>query len=288
VKDGEHSVGKNEPLFRVTLIRISSCKCALFFSLSHVIADGHTYYSLYSMLCSTISPRALIVQRKLDFDQQLDTAMNGNDAYSWCFTLGATINIIKTLLFAKKPKVLLIDLPLSKIESEKEKYISSLSNNNSNQSPPPFLSSNDIITSWYFKRCQCDMGIMNMNFRHRFPELTDDHAGNYEGLIAYQPNDFQYPYLIRQSLPLYHRVNKDIALPSFWSAIQTKVALISSWTTFYHEIQIPNAHHISHFPYFENRKIAFADFTIIFRPRAKELQLLSITRSFEQESLFFY
>jgi hypothetical protein len=284
VKEGGKVVGKNEPLFRVTMIRISSSKFALFFSLSHVIADGHTYYSLYSMLCATMKPRALIVQRKLDFSQRLEVVMKGNDTYSWFFSIGTTINIIKTLFFAKKPKVLVIDLPASKIALEKEKYNSSVLNNNEY---PSFISTNDILTSWYFKLSQCDVGIMAMNFRHRFPELTDDHAGNYEALIGFQPADFMSPYLIRQSLSLYHRINHEIALPSLWNSIYSKVALISNWTTFYHQIQIPQTHHIAHFPYFLNEKSGFADASVIFSPRAKELQFLSITRSFEPDKFLF-
>jgi hypothetical protein len=285
VKEGGKVVGKNEPLFRVTMIRISSSKFALFFSLSHVIADGHTFYSLYSMLCETITPRALIVQRTLDFSQRLETAMKGNDASNWGFSIGMAFNIMTTMLFSKKPETVLTDLPAEKIAAEKEKYASSsLPSINSNQKPS-FVSTNDILTSWYFKLCRCDVGLMAMNFRNRFSDLTDDHAGNYEALIAYQPIDFMSPSLIRQSLPLYHRVNKHIALPSSWRSLRTKVALLTNWSTFYHEIQIPNSRHLCHFPYDPNQNVVFADTSIIFCPRAKELQLLSRTISSEPETL---
>jgi hypothetical protein len=50
VKIAVQCINKDEPLFRVTLFKISDTKLALLFSLSHTLGDGHTFYTLYGML----------------------------------------------------------------------------------------------------------------------------------------------------------------------------------------------------------------------------------------------
>ena len=61
----------NELLFRVTLIKISQEKFALIFSISHVIADGYTFYKLYSMLDKNIPISSMIVSRVHSFLESL-------------------------------------------------------------------------------------------------------------------------------------------------------------------------------------------------------------------------
>ena len=44
----------------------------------------------------------------------------------------------------------------------------------------PYVSTNDIITSWFFRTRNHDYGMMLVNFRNRICGLTDTDAGNYE------------------------------------------------------------------------------------------------------------
>jgi len=278
VKPGNETLGQDEPLFRVTIIHISDTKYALFFSLSHVIADGHTYYSLYHMLSMTVSPQPLILAREHSFSQQLDQTMHGNDTYTWFFSPGMTINILLRLLGYPKTKVLRKDISKSWIAAQKTKHENTKTTGDSSVA---FVSTNDILTSWYFTTFGCDVGVMAMNFRNRFTGLTDHHAGNYEALVAYQSDDFTAPAAIRQSLPLFHRKHKaSQPLPSFWASTTTSVSVLSTWATFYTQIVLPHSNHLYHMPYFPNKDIAFHDITILYCPRQGELALLASTRTF--------
>ena len=47
----------------------------------------------------------------------------------------------------------------------------------SDTASPPFLSTNDILTSSYMCASNCDVGLMAINYRKRLEGLTDDLAG---------------------------------------------------------------------------------------------------------------
>ena len=81
-------------------------------------------------------------------------------------------------------------------------------------SPDDFISTNDILTSWYFSNCKMDVGEMAVSLRDRFSQLTPDHAGNYISTIMYQKGDFEHPSKIRASMKSCRRVKSDIPLIS--------------------------------------------------------------------------
>ena len=64
----------------------------------------------------------------------------------------------------------------------------------------PFVSSNDVLTSWFFDNMESDTNIMVANIRSRQPsvlDLSDNHVGNYEANVPYFPGDIETPVLIR-------------------------------------------------------------------------------------------
>ena len=63
VQKGTACLNKDKPLFRVIVAILNPTQYVLFVSMSHAVADGSTYYSIYNMLSSTVSPRALTMER---------------------------------------------------------------------------------------------------------------------------------------------------------------------------------------------------------------------------------
>ena len=103
-------------------------------------------------------------------------------------------------------------LDKDKIEAEKQTYKSDKDNKknavgNENDDPkeekeevePAFVSTNDIVTSWFLQQTQCTFGFMAVNFRNRLEGHTHQHAGNYEHVIFYYPPDYETPQRIRKS-----------------------------------------------------------------------------------------
>ena len=67
VKKGLYCLNKNEVLFKVNIIKIGNNKFAIMVSISHILADGYTFYTIYNMLSMDSEPRALEAERFHDF-----------------------------------------------------------------------------------------------------------------------------------------------------------------------------------------------------------------------------
>jgi hypothetical protein len=221
----------------------------------------------------------LIATRHQDFQHDLDVAMQGNDTLSYCLSPGATIGIVYNLLLAPRPIVNIFYIDDSWILTQKAMEKAKTS------ADVPFVSTNDILTSWYFKLCKCDIGIIAMNFRNRFQQLTNSHAGNYEALVAYQHQDFDSPSLIRKSLPGYRRALSGPLRGFLAAATSTKIGLLSNWVTFYRDLELDNCRQLLHLPFFENKNVAFQDISVIFRPSRDRLALLTLGRSIDAAKL---
>ena len=197
VKKGSQCVDRDESLFKVHVIVGEEDKeFAIIVSLSHIIADGSTFYSLYGMLSQTASVESLVAARFDGFEDKLKEMMRGNDTLKWVLSPGVIINIIRTLIFTPKVHFSLVDLDSRWIADEKRRLSTASS----------FVSTNDVLTSWYLSLLSnCDVGLMAMNFRNRMPEIGSEHAGNYEALLGLQKADMadaQYLDFVAPSLVL--------------------------------------------------------------------------------------
>lgn len=75
------------------------------------------------------------------------------------------------------------------------------------------ITTNDIITSWFFRVCDATIGLMPFMLRERIPLFKSVDAGNYAITIPFPRKDYHSPMLIRDARPTGRRVNTDIPLP---------------------------------------------------------------------------
>ena len=300
VKPGENCVNKLEPLFKVIVIHIDDGTFAVVFSISHLIGDGFTFYELYGMLSESSEVRQLQSKRDFDFERKVDAKMNGNDTYSYILSLATTFNILKTLLWDPAPTMHVFRVSERWIADEKARYASSPaahtesddstsvgnSTNSNSVTAPRFISTNDIITSWFFRFCCCDIGFMLINLRNRVEDVTEEHAGNYQSLIGYQKVDFTEPYLIRQSITGVMRRAVSGAYPSFLQASRARLNMLTSWVTFYKDVKLPGCVQTLHIPIGANKNVSMQDVGILFRPSANELAMIVFGRSFTASQLW--
>jgi hypothetical protein len=255
--------GPTRKLFQVTLVPCRSnpkTHFALIVALSHIVGDGHTYYKLMSMLCSddedtTIVP--LIYERIKSTSKQQALAM-GQRNYDFFAKPGPafflnyfggilsarTIGPVNQCVFALVDEV--------GMQEEKIKQAAAATSDGTNKSSVDFVSTNDVLTSWFLQETKADVGAMAINFRNRLEGHTDDHAGNYESIIVYSPPDSTHPSLIRKSLNSFRRTETiNEPLPRFFESLGLKSGLVTNWSSFAQPNIIPGCQEELHIPLYD-------------------------------------
>lgn len=264
VKKGGECVDKDVPLFHVAVLKCSDTRFALLVSISHTIADGHTYYNIYGMLSNAVTPRALITYRDQSFRNDMLKIVKINNDF---FTSGSLLcNILGHVFCHNKPSLQHRALNPDYIAKRKKLQ---------KDVDGTFISTNDIVTSDLFVHSNCDVGFVAVNFRGRIPVATNNHAGNFEGTVSYLRSDFETPKLIRQSVgaPLQtttagdggnaNDFNIDTSfrrpvtgasplLPGFFERKKARVGIITNWCSFFIPIVLENCTQTLHIPVLEN------------------------------------
>ena len=302
VKKGSESIRRpQEPQFKVTIIpdvESENNRWALIVSMSHVIADGHTFYKIHNMLSEDTPIIKLNFTRKpLIMSYNAVKAMGKeNVGFLQQPKPGLLIHLAASTilgkLFGPTCAVRIFKLNNDFIASKKKE---SLNGNDGIQ----FVSTNDIITSTICSVSKCDIGTMDVNFRGRLQSinqsnmeanLEDTDAGNYEDKIIYRTPDCSTPSLIRKSITndqnnqntkswLIRASTPHTILPKsildFWK-IQM-ITCVSNWSTFSKPLHLEKACNsiaILHLPLFESNDIPARTFTgcFIFSARENETE----------------
>lgn len=252
LKDYIPKNGPDQRLWRVSVCPCSknpSTRFAVVVSLSHIVGDGHTFFQLSNLVLAGSDDSQLETPFALDriktTEAQQIQALGGEKDYGIVFSPGFIANFVRGNIHATvskkhkaQAKIYLVD-PEGMGQAKQDALVAeALKQSHGNSDQPEFVSSNDVLTSWFFQNSSCSLGFMNINFRGRLEGHTDRHAGNYEGNICYPRADSKSPGLIRTSLDtksgLYQRsVTRHKPLPGFWKlAFRSSFAVCSNWASF--------------------------------------------------------
>ena len=310
---------EDEPLFKVAVIPIDTEEIdqnqaaplqqamtlpgfALVVSMNHTLGDGHTYYKLYGMLNAKTDVEVLNPVRVAGFEEA-KTEIVGEKENTMFMSAGVGLGImgayVGAKIFRRRPQnVCIHQVDPDWVSREKAKA--------KQEGQVPFVSSNDVISSWFFREMKSDMNIMLANFRSRTPsilDLNEQHVGNYEANVPYFQGDVETPALIRQSIRnvdggfrARRAGSPPTEIPKFFTLVRNKSTLITNWATFYQDVVLqddsegkePQPHNPKlHFPILETDGIITSVWNnaIIFCPRAGELGILMITRHFDSVTL---
>ena len=157
-----------------------------------------------------------------------------------------------------------------------------------------FVSTHDIICTELFKLCESGM-MFAMNLRGRVSNINRNLAGNYEVMCPMS--------IVKDDSPLDFRTKWNKLLKREAVAdeiVNTNMSL--SWTTFYHQVELPGAKHKLHLPIYEEAEMVYivlgvplcGELTvIIFKMNRKETGAVIIAYSdvlteefFEDSELF--
>lgn len=250
VKVQRECVGKDEQLLKVCLAEFeSNGSFAVIMSLSHVIADGHTFYSLHNALSADHEVVALRPQRKVEAHPAIDKALGGPEqallmsAVPKGFYFFMATRTLASLLIGPRTEFQMYTVDASFVEQQKAAAKVS--------GDVPFVSTNDVITSAVCKASGSFLAMMAVNFRGRVEELDDRDAGNYQNVIPYRSEDYQTPALIRSSInPLRRAALPATSIPSFWEFASSRTPLmnVTNWATFHKGVRLDSCNEVQHFP----------------------------------------
>jgi hypothetical protein len=225
--------GPSKPLFRVTIVPCqndSSDTFAVVVAVSHVVADGYTFYRIHNMLCSSTDEVIVsLLPERIETTVEQQRVALGKPEAGYGVSIGLMISMLRGLFVtmtvgpAAEGQFRMVDATkMSEVKKEAAKA-----------SGIPFVSANDVVTSWFLQNCKCEYGFMILNLRNRIAGHTERHAGNYGNGIFYRRSDSASSGLVRQSLSTLKRtITNDMPMPSFWQSATGSVGMVTNWATF--------------------------------------------------------
>lgn len=267
--------------------------------MNHTLGDGHTYYKLYSMLSAEVEVDELDPVRIPGFEEA-KIEIIGEKETAMFKSVGLGFGIVATYLGAKLTRREPQNVSIHVVDPA---WVAQESDKANQAGHVPFVSTNDALTSWFFREMESDLNIMVANFRSREPSilgLTEQHVGNYEANVPYFPGDVETPALIRQSIRdadgAFRARRAGVPTtdtPDFWTLLHNKTTIITNWATFYCDVNLKDISQDNqertltpklHLPIMEPDGFITSIWNnaIIFRPRTGETGMLMITRRFDR------
>jgi hypothetical protein len=285
VKLGLKCIGKEEPLFKVCVIHTGAAQFALLVSMSHVIGDAATFYALYAMLEPSRPVPTIDATRLPAFNPA-----------ALLKALGPEVVSGHTLLPNSEPKLLQQMLKMHHATEKKrvqkamsllhvnEGWIISQKENlllNANVAGFEYLSTNDLLSSWFFSQSDADAGMVQIDCRGRIPGIpgpSDFRPGSYISFIMCLKEDFSTPVALRRKVvdKLKYAALSDATPPPPMptQAVAPKLANVTNWSAFYHHLDLPGCQHIVHYPIVDSEQDSTHANMYVFRPRQGELAVL--------------
>jgi hypothetical protein len=264
--------------FRATLVpdeRNPTSAFALVVSLSHTLGDGATYYSILNSLNSGLADdqvTALSPARHAGFADANALALGEAEA-----TFNQSCGWICSMLCAvcrgcccgcccrvAKPKQQVFLVSDSWVNEEKNCACPSAELSGKAASagnpvcvgpgaPPPvpanyFVSSNDVLSSWFYRTTKADMALMAVNMRGRQTPARAEDAGNYESLLLFRPQDCDSPGMVRKGVTQMKRAGGGLVPPGLCTSMSSHNAVVSNWATFHNGLDLPECRQTAHYP----------------------------------------
>jgi len=275
VKTGKEAMDQDEPVFKVGAVTIGEGIFAVVVSMSHVVGDGYTFYRVYGQLGVGKGEKGSGVQklkpkRNDKFEDSLANHI-GEEKLNWVKSFRADFGL--TFLYFMKP-ILFANLTHRAwfVDSD---WIEGQKAQATVEGAVKWVSTNDVLTSWFMSSVGCDYGIMTINMRGRMKGVEADMAGNYETVLQFWPEEFSGPAGIRKTLqagPFFSNALRDDT-PAFSTDLRGNFGVVTDWASLGTDLVLPDCEQILHLPVF-NVALGLFRSMIIFRPRPDAIGVL--------------
>ncbi|CAE7205636.1 unnamed protein product [Symbiodinium sp. CCMP2456] len=269
VKSGADLVDRDEPVCRlVALTEPGNRRWSLLLSMSHVIADGYTFYTIHNMLDQSARVWRLEA-RRASFNPRTclkDAPFHGK----WLFW---TLQLMSAKLRSAKRQS---QQPIFRIRFVRKEWIEEQKQAFASEPDAPFVSANDLLTSWFFRVTQPSCGVMTMNMRDRMEGVGAEHAGVYTTVLIFFPEEYKSAANIRRAV---YRKSPACTLQGLqqcpgWG---DRCGFVTSFHTFYRDLQMKGCSQLLHFPSGSEEANARPPFAAIFKPAKDKLVMLTVT-----------
>ena len=272
VKIGNECINKNEKLCNLQVIENSAqTKLAVMFSLSHNLGDGHTCYNIWKMLDMNEQVRKLEVERILNYEDRVKSETSITPLMDMPFW-GEMWRVFKRgagRRFGGKasPVTYAYKLNDEAIAARKALY----------NKGETFVSTHDIICTEFFPLCEGGM-MFAMNLRGRMSDVNTDRAGNYEVMCPMNISKGENPSDFRAN---WNKVlKKEVAAEEV-----SNVSMSISWTTFYHQVELPGAKHVLHLPIYHEKDMIYRVLSV---PLTAELTSIIFKMNSEETGIVIF
>lgn len=265
---------KKDKLCKLVILHLDNDHFLMMFSLSHLIADGFTFYEIFNMISKESTIYGLNVKRKEEISEakKIIPKENSNFLFNprmifWAF--GRAFSFKKMHIksftlnddYVKKQKQI----------AQKEQIV-------------PFISTNDILSSNYAQLCNSNALMMAINFRHRIPTIKKKDAGNYEDILVINKTFTNTSEKLRLLISNLKNQVPKILLPTGKSMSKSNPVLITNWAGFSKPIIIEEAHEVIHMPLYSSREITF-DACIVYCPQPNKTAALLFMKDLEEKEV---
>jgi hypothetical protein len=213
VKIGAECTDSDEPLFKILFIRSSADSFTLLVSMSHLLGDGCTYYQVYSMLSEQHPVTSLTVRRRQEFQALSPGVVRLHDLVtSKCFLLRSLLHAVlpapssQCSVIAEVDPAWVAEQKAAYSPKKKEKEGVGERGGEGRQAVD-FVSTNDILVSWFNTVLGLDYIVMAFNARGRIPSLQvratkSKYTDNYSLLCLLLL--YYYSFILTNHASLYH------------------------------------------------------------------------------------
>jgi hypothetical protein len=262
---GKDLLDKDESMFKITIVpNAMNDSFAIIFSLSHMLADGHTFYKIYDMLSMKNEVTRMVSTRGHSEcrDNIMKYLLGGRSMWAYVWLLAGI------LLFQKFESAGRGHCKLFYIE---DTAVTSIKGAYAKEHPGKFISTNDVVTSWLATHLLLSFVMLAVNFRSRIAGMTDELAGNYQGGMVMCQCDTNTPENVRNMVMSLKSAATPKNIPSLRKGLSCNGALVTNWATGSKDIVVlPKCTHIVHFPVMD-RYTFLPTAMIIFRATGNKL-----------------
>lgn len=283
VPDGYTLLKTKGPCTSLKILEMDDNEFAVVFSMSHVIADGRTYYDVLNMLTPGADVVALVSTRVDSFRENM-RKLCGEKELVWADSPGA----MAMYTFAMMPNDICGKVSCSGFYVDEEKNTAAKTAG-AKEGGVAYVSTNDVLTSGFMTVTNSRIGMMGLDCRGKVSGIGQDFAGNYVSALSLDDTTFGTPASLRKMLSTTPYKPTTKPLPGFcrWMVglDSANFSMVTNWSSFARNLmQLTDCDLQVHLPV-HNPAYCMYDLMVPFTPAPGKVGVICWTTKADEDAL---